>query len=269
MKSFIAYGGAFACLLASAAATNGYIGIDDILGSWKDSPYASYPTKFTRDIIPIGHEESSLTPNRTFESLYIDPLVSILARQNPQTPFVTSPTRNGVYDTLASQTLFLFVDVKTSGAETFPAVVSALEPLRALNYLTTVNGSTVTLGPVTVIGTGNTPLDQVAPLSQRDYFFDGPLQSLAADNITQTISPIASASFADAIGTVLGPELSADQLASLRSQVKAAHDLGIWVRYWDLPQWPVLVRNGVWKTLLEEGVDLLNADLLEEAAEML
>lgn len=77
----------------------------------------------------IGHEVSALTPARTFESLYINPILDALHRQNPSSPFVTSPTKNGVFDTSSGQTLYLFVDVKTDGLETWPYVVKALEPL--------------------------------------------------------------------------------------------------------------------------------------------
>ena len=35
----------------------------------------------------IGHEVQALTPNRTFDGLYIEPLVQILKNSNPITPF--------------------------------------------------------------------------------------------------------------------------------------------------------------------------------------
>ena len=35
----------------------------------------------------IGHEIQALTPNRTFDGLYIEPLVQILTNSNPITPF--------------------------------------------------------------------------------------------------------------------------------------------------------------------------------------
>jgi len=35
----------------------------------------------------IGHDVQSLTPNRTFDGLYIQPLVDILTNANPDTPF--------------------------------------------------------------------------------------------------------------------------------------------------------------------------------------
>jgi hypothetical protein len=69
----------------------------------------------------VGHEQGALTIDRTFESLYINPILNVLTRQNPpSSTFLTSRTYNGVFDSSAGQTLFLFVDVKTDGATTWP-----------------------------------------------------------------------------------------------------------------------------------------------------
>ena len=78
----------------------------------------------------VGHEESALTTARTFQSLYINPILDTLQRQNPSNPqFVSGPTQNGVFDTDSSQTLYLFVCVKTDGPTTWPYVVKALQSL--------------------------------------------------------------------------------------------------------------------------------------------
>jgi hypothetical protein len=78
----------------------------------------------------VGHERGALTKERTFESLYINPILDTLQRQNPtNSSFLMSDTHNGVFDTNGAQTLYLFVDVKTDGATTWPSVVKALEPL--------------------------------------------------------------------------------------------------------------------------------------------
>ncbi|OJD19225.1 hypothetical protein AJ78_00838 [Emergomyces pasteurianus Ep9510] len=232
------------------------------------------------DTLLVGHDQSSLTKTRTLQSLYIDPIMDVLRRQNPPSPYITEDTRNGVYDTDPSQTLYLFIDVKTSGTETWPRVIAALEPLRAANYLTTLhNNDTLTPGPVTVIGTGNTPLNLIGPIPDRDYFYDTPLAELNkedSDDITKYISPIASTSFAEAIGVngvILAPEggereaelplLNSSQLETLRGQIEAAKKKGIGARYWETPGWPVRQRNEVWRTLLREGVALVNADDLE------
>ena len=63
----------------------------------------------------------------------------------------------GVFDRDGGQTLYLFVDVKTNGPTTWPSVVQALQPLREKGWLSKVNGTTVTKGPITVVGTGIPP----------------------------------------------------------------------------------------------------------------
>ncbi|KAL2866261.1 uncharacterized protein BJX67DRAFT_356072 [Aspergillus lucknowensis] len=305
---------AFTLFLAyPAKAVGGSSELQNILKNTHKSPAYNYPTDFTRGIVPIpvhshndywrdvpfytalsngcisveadvwlydgtlyvGHDESSLTEERTFESLYINPILDVVERQNPKSRFLTAPTNNGVFDTSTDQTLYLFVDSKTSGPETFEAVIAALEPLREKGYLTTLkNNKTLTEGPVTVIGTGNTPYDMVGPVGDRDYFYDGPLATLSeAENagITSLISPIASTSFSSAVGELsLGDSqavLSDEQLDTLRSQISFAKEKGILARYWDTPAYPIRARNLLWMTLLDEGVGLLNADDLAAAAE--
>jgi hypothetical protein len=196
--------------------------------------YCTYQAAHTH-IYQIGHETSALTHCRTFDSLYIQPILSTLKKQNPSSPFVTSPTHNGVFDTDAGQTLYLWVDVKTDGPSTWPYVVKALEPLRSGNWLTKVNATGMTTGAVTVIGTGNTPRSQVESLTSRDYFFDGPLASLNATgntNITQLVSPIASTSFKASFGWPRDGQLNATALAKLRAQIASASSRGIGTRYW-------------------------------------
>ena len=212
----------------------------------------------------IGHEYPALTNARTLDSLYVSQILSVLEAQNPNTTF-SSGTHNGVYDTNGLQTLYLFVDVKTDGPTTWPYVVKALQPLRAGGWLTKVNGTSVTQGAVTVIGTGNTPLNQVQGVMSRDYFYDAPIPTLNSTfaNITSSVSPIASTDFAAVFGTVVNQTFNAGQLATLKAQVATAHGKGIMLRYWDQPGWPIGTRNAIWRQLIDEGVDILNVDDLE------
>lgn len=184
---------------------------------------------------------------------------------NPQTQFTQEGEQNGVFDTSSGQTLYLFIDIKTAADETFPAVHSAFAPLRAANYLTTYNGQERINRPITIIGTGNTPLSAIQSLP-RDIFFDAPLAQLSTSsytNLTANESPIASTDFAASFGNVRKRELNSTQLNTLREQVDTAHKKGIMTRYWNQPAWPVGTRNAVWRTLWDEGVDLLNVDDLE------
>jgi hypothetical protein len=168
----------------------------------------------------------------------------------------------------SAQTFFLFIDIKTDGPTTWSAVLSALEPLRSAGYLSSYDGATFTTRPVTVIGTGKTPLWLVQAAVPRDAFYDAPLSLLNSthNNVTANDSPIASTDFEASFGHVRKPELDDAQLATLRTQIKTAQDKGIKARYWNHPQYPIGTRNAMWKLLWDEGVGLLNADDLAAAA---
>ncbi|KAF2685300.1 hypothetical protein K458DRAFT_301055 [Lentithecium fluviatile CBS 122367] len=292
---------AFASSLPDVSST-----LQNVLKNTDGSNKYTYPTDFTRGILPkpfhshndywrdvpfysglsygavsteadvwlingtlyVGHERSALTAERTLESLYINPILDTLHRQNPTTDFAPSSTLNGVFDTASTQTLYLFIDLKTDGPTTWPAVLSALEPLRKEGYLSSYDGTAFTSRPVTVIGTGNTPLWLVQAAVPRDAFYDAPLALLNSTytNVTANDAPIASTDFAASLGEVRKPELNETQLATLRAQIKTASDKGIKARYWNQPQFPIGVRNAVWRGLWEEGVGLLNVDDLEGAA---
>ncbi|KAI0051764.1 hypothetical protein FA95DRAFT_1602517 [Auriscalpium vulgare] len=219
----------------------------------------------------VGHEEAALTPHRTFDSLYIQPLLHVLNAQNPKNEFtVNQTTPNGVFDTSSSTSLHLLVDIKTNGTEALPFILKALQPLRSAGYLTTSTSGNVTKSAVTVIGTGNSPLDGVKALEPRDYFFDGPLISLNDTSTNTTwdasLAPIASTDYGVAVGWAGITGISDAQRSTILTLVNDAHTRGIQARFWDTPGWPVGARDAVWRELLDDGADWLNADDLEAAA---
>ncbi len=218
----------------------------------------------------VGHEPSALTEKRTLESLYIQPILNTLHRMNPKTPFVQEGEQNGVFDTSSYQTLYFFIDIKTSTDDTWPAVLAALEPLRSGDWLTTYDGKTLSSNPVTVIGTGNTQLADVKKYMPRDVFYDAPLADLEKSqyaDLTANEAPIASTDFAASFGEVRRREMNDEQLATLRKQLDVAHGKGIKARYWNQPEYPIGTRNAIWRILWDEGVDILNVDDLKGAAE--
>ena len=353
-------------------------GIHRIVESWGrpgniGAGLSSWPTDFSRDIIPlpchshndywrrvplysaievgcigveadiwlfdeelfVGHSVASLTRNRTLDSLYVNPLLEILSKQNPKSTLLPDDTSqpHGVFDTDPEQSLILLIDFKTSGSALWPYVQSALQPLREKDYLTRFNGTQIIRGPITVVGTGNTPFSLVNSEKtnpHHDVFFDAPLRELyegtksgdvstAMDinqnspedelqeeapskeevNMADTTNVIskrarkrrsdvegqgksgtllgdsnaynignsyyASVSFGEAIGELQDGEFSERQLDLLRGQIKGAHRRGLKARYWELPFWPIGMRNHVWDVLVKEGVDLLNVDDLKGA----
>ena len=270
------------------------------------------------DELYVGHDTASLTRNRTFTSLYIDPLVKILEHQNPDTDFYNG-TSHGVFDTHPGKPLTLLVDLKTSGAETWPWVLKQLAPLRERGWLSYVQDNQVHFGPITVVGTGNTPFDLLTSnTTYRDAFFDAPLDQmweprlptpemqdwpafddslpgerldedegsaeesstpsplpdighglsgvLPTDDFNESNSYYASVSFGKAVGRMWRGRLSPRQMKIIRGQIRGAHRRGLKARYWDLPAWPLGLRNHVWDVLVREGVDMLNVDDLRAAS---
>lgn len=255
----------------------------------------------------VGHSTASLTPNRTLKNLYLNPLLDILAHQNPITRFHPGGdgSPQGVFDTNPSQSLVLLIDFKTSGEELWPYLLSTLQPLRERGYLTYLNGSQLVYGPITIVGTGNAPFDLIASQDSNphlDVFFDAPLDQLRvekngviargpaeADPITLKLSRkvvlrdsqlshntnsyttmnsyYASVSFKKVFRGLSDDKFSDQQMELLREQIREAHSRGLKARYWELPFWPISLRNHVWDILVKEGVDLLNVDDLKGAAE--
>ena len=127
----------------------------------------------------VGHPKGSLTSAKTLNTLYIDPLVSILTHRNPtalKSNTTDSTQANGIFETDLKSPFTLLIDMKTTGPDTLPAVLQHLEPLRSRGWLTHYSGTTVIPSLVTVVGTGNTSFDMLNSNStHRDTFFDAPL----------------------------------------------------------------------------------------------
>ena len=139
--------------------------------------------------------------------------------------------------------------------------------------LTHFNGTDVIQGPITVVGTGNTPFDLVtANETYRNIFYDVPLDRLADENDDtmpgETPSPkynrhnsdYASVSFKKGFGHSFSKEhmkmMTEEQIQLVRDHVQAAESRGLRARYWDTPgdgylKWTI--RGHVCDVLEREG----------------
>lgn len=217
----------------------------------------------------VGHTEASLRVNRTLRSLYLDPLSRILQQQNLGVPPGMKPS--GIFTSSPSSALALLIDMKTDGSSIWPVLLQQLEPLRQKGWLTTYNGTDLLLGPITIVGTGNTPfslvLDNGAVNSTdaahddpgRFIFFDAPLDNLASI-YNASNSYYASAPLGRAVGRTWLGKLSRQQLQTVSEQTQLAAHNGLQARYWDTPAWPISWRDQVWSDLVGHGVGMLNAD---------
>jgi hypothetical protein len=220
----------------------------------------------------VGHTNSSLRPNRTFRSLYLDPLKAILENQNSQSSVTANSGINGVWDTDPSMGIVLMTDLKTEGFSTLEAVHQQLEPLRQKGWLTYWNGTDIVPGPITHVATGKTPFEAIlnstfSNSTYRSVFFDAPLDKLSSIyNISN--SYYASTSLTGFFGKLKIPHsgLTKSQMITVKAQIDQAESLGLVSRYWDIPAWPSNTRTKIWDQLEQAGVGILNVDAIEIAA---
>ncbi|KAF4469911.1 altered inheritance of mitochondria 6 [Fusarium albosuccineum] len=212
----------------------------------------------------VGHNLGSLSTDRSLSSMYIQPLIELLQTKNSADNPALPP--RGVYDREPNQTLVLLVDLKSEPDIAWSLLLEKLEPLRQKGWLSHVSNNTFISRPITVVGTGETEIRMVdEDTPSRDVFLDAPLAELDEGIYSTLNSYYASVSFEETIGTVGRGGLQPTQLAKLRDHIAKAHGRGLKVRYWGMPYWPIDVRNQLWDTLLDEGVDMLNVDDLVEA----
>jgi hypothetical protein len=254
----------------------------------------------TNGEVLVGHNQRALSPVRTLKAMYLEPLLEILDRNNPDAEEVDRYHRddlgqipvNGVFDTEPQISLVLLIDFKNDSHNLWPMVYSELEPLRRKGYLTYYNGTTTIDRPVTVVVSGDAPFESVIENTYyHDIFYDAPLELMSSEGspdeqypqaaigsandqiVTTPPSPpstpdaynttnsfYASVSFKASIGYPVHSTLTQAQMTLMRSQIRGAHARGLKVRYWGVPSWPIGVRNYLWRVMVREGVDFLSVD---------
>ncbi|KAL0255276.1 hypothetical protein I308_100073 [Cryptococcus tetragattii IND107] len=231
-----------------------------------------------------GHEVSDLNSNRTVKDLYLDPLLAILDAHNRDWTAGNEKNWTGVYEDDPREEVTLFFDIKSDGDATWPYLEAALEPFLSKGYLTTYNTTSNELipGPLTIVGTGNTPLHRVYYSPSRYIFYDAPLLELYHPHTlpasqygpettihwNPTISPIASAKFPLQSYLALGPGSRGGGFNPFSCNLKLtsaiAREMGIQARWWGILHKPGWVRRMLWETVWESGAGVMNADDLED-----
>ncbi|KAH6892001.1 hypothetical protein B0T10DRAFT_559603 [Thelonectria olida] len=214
----------------------------------------------------VSHSRDRLDTGRTLSALYIDPLVKVLQDKAPQREH--GKAGGGVYDADPNQTLVLLVDIKASPTVAWPLLLEQLEPLRTRGWLSHNSNGTLVSGPITVVASGMTRLQDVEENPSRDVFLDAPLAKLDDSSYNASNSYYASVSFRRSIGWIWLGDLRQSQLLKIRDHIKKAHSRGLKVRYWSLPIWPLSVRKRLWGLLVDEGLDVLHVDDLFGAREV-
>ena len=190
----------------------------------------------------VAHDRDKCTPGRTLDALYLKPLWERFQAQGSTYPQPAPFT--------------LLVDIKADGAAAYAALDRQLAAYDAM--LTHFTDTATSPGAVTVIISGDRPIETMLKSSPRRAGIDGRLSDLEGP-LNPHQMPLISDNWLGHfkwMGQGPMPEAQAEKLAAI---VKKAHDSGIRVRFWGIPQ-----RESLWQALNGAGVDLLNADDLDK-----
>ena len=200
----------------------------------------------TNGALLVAHDFNKTSPERTLQSLYLDPLRVFLK---------TNAAVRGV------PPLTLLIDVKSEAEATWAALRAVLPGYA--DMLTRFESNRLHTNAVIVIISGARAEATMRAEPVRWAALDGRLPDLEA-NPSVALVPLVSDHWAKQFqwrGT--GP-LPAEERTKLLQLVQRTHDQGRRLRLWAAPD-----NTAGWKELFEAGVDLLNTDKLPELEKFL
>ena len=195
----------------------------------------------------VGHTRRLLSPERTLEKLYLDPLKRRVA-ENGGRVYKDGPP------------VTLFIDLKTAGPKTYAALRSVLQSYGEM--ISTYSPKRVERA-IDVVITGNCPRDVIAAETARLAAIDGNIHDLDSD-LPADLVPVVSENWRSFFKWRGKGPFPAEEREKLRIFVTKAHNRGRRIRFWSAPD-----NLAAWKELYAVNVDLINTDDLAGAARFL
>lgn len=196
----------------------------------------------------VAHDKDKVKPERTLESLYLDPLRERV-KKNGGWLFKNGPEAS------------LLIDVKSAAEPTYAALREVLS--RYADILTTFRDGKVATNAVRVIISGNRAPGLLAAETVRYAAMDGRLTDLETADADPIIGWM-SDNWMKSFKWRGEGEFPATERERLKQIVAKAHQRGWRVRFWATPDNPA-----IWRELHSAGVDLLNTDDLPGLAAFL
>ena len=199
---------------------------------------------FINNRLYVAHDAENIAPDRTLQSLYLEPLREQIRK-------------NGGFVYNKATPLVLFIDIKTGADSTYLALTDVLNAYS--DILTSYQNDDIHRGAVDVVISGNRPLEIMKTQKIRYASYDGritdlesnlpaSLLSFISDNWTKYFEWTGSGKFPDA------------EKQNLYSIVKQAHEKGRKVRFWKTDVDTLEYQINLWNELLNAGVDIINTD---------
>ena len=194
----------------------------------------------------VGHTtKEAIAQQTTLEDLYLKPL-----RERVKTH------HGSVHDDKAH--FFLLIDIKTDAEQTYQLIDKQLEEYA--DILSVRHEGNWTLGPVTVVISGNVPHQMM--INQKTCYagIDGRPTDLDS-NLDSNTMPWISTKWSSLIKWNGNGQMPQSEREKLKEYVAKAHQKSRLVRFWATPE-----NKTVWKVLRDNNVDLIGTDHLEELA---
>ncbi len=200
----------------------------------------------------VAHDLKDAQSDRTLEHLYLNPL-----RERVR--------RNGGRVYRDGPPVTLLIDAKSDATNTYRAIRTVLAGYREM--MTVFRTERIETNAVTAVISGNRARAEMEREPERLAAYDGRLSDLPEleQHPLPGLVPLISDNWRLHFswkGT--GESISAGERMRLRTLVARAHRAGAAIRFWGMPDSPL-----VWQTLNEAGVDLINTDQLGELARFL
>jgi hypothetical protein len=193
------------------------------------------------DLLVVAHDSNKVDRKRTLDLLYLEPLRARV-KLNGGRVYSNGPP------------FLLMIDIKTEANSTYARLQALLDRYR--HILTEFTATQTRTGAVTIVLSGNRPIDTVAAQPLRYVAIDGRLPDLDAKPSPHLV-PLVSDNWTKHFQWRGEGALADDENQKLKSLVDKAHAQGRKIRFWAIPD-----TQDAWKVMRDAGVDLINTDNL-------
>src|SRR5690606_34799469 len=194
------------------------------------------------DELFVAHEYQEITADRTFDNLYLEPILKAFA-----------DSEDGYLYPEKGQ-LQLLIDPKTDGQAALKVLTEKLKPYRDLF------DSKHNPKAVKIVVSGNRPAPENFHLYDEIFFFDGELDKTYTASQLERIglfsAPFPHFSEWNGLGRLTDPDYR-----KVKTAVDSVHRLGKRIRFWAAPD-----TKTTWYEWIKMGIDYINTDQPTAAA---
>ena len=177
----------------------------------------------------VAHDKASITPERTLQSLYLEPLLSKLTADK-------------------SRHLILLVDIKENYGLSLPILIEELSPLQPI----------IANGQLKIVISGNRPVPSQFS-NDPDYIYFDDDQSRVSSTKQWGRVGLVSLRFSNLSSWKGDGKISKEEKLRIKSTVDSVHKAGKNIRFWGAPDNPES-----WTMLMKLKVDLIGTDKIEQ-----